>query len=64
VRARAAIEHDFLQRHDETADITRLAGEVDVPAKCMEKIPGIARLRAVKALERAGFRIARQGSIS
>jgi hypothetical protein len=27
----------------------------------MGKIPGIAHLRAVKALERAGFRIARQG---
>ena len=27
----------------------------------MGKIPGIANLRAVKALERAGFRIARQG---
>jgi len=27
----------------------------------MPKIPGIAPLRAVRALERAGFRIARQG---
>ena len=27
----------------------------------MGKIPGIAHLRAVKALEKAGFRIARQG---
>ena len=27
----------------------------------MGKIPGVAHLRAVKALERAGFRIARQG---
>jgi predicted RNA binding protein YcfA (HicA-like mRNA interferase family) len=27
----------------------------------MGKIPGIAHLRAVKALERSGFRIARQG---
>jgi predicted RNA binding protein YcfA (HicA-like mRNA interferase family) len=27
----------------------------------MGKIPGIAHQRAVKALERAGFRIARQG---
>ncbi|MGQ0541234.1 MAG: type II toxin-antitoxin system HicA family toxin [Blastocatellia bacterium] len=28
----------------------------------MPKIPGINHLRAVKALEKAGFRIARQGS--
>ena len=27
----------------------------------MGKIPGVPHLRAVKALERAGFRIARQG---
>ncbi|MBZ5583335.1 MAG: type II toxin-antitoxin system HicA family toxin [Acidobacteriia bacterium] len=27
----------------------------------MPKIPGVAHLRAVKALEKAGFRIARQG---
>jgi predicted RNA binding protein YcfA (HicA-like mRNA interferase family) len=27
----------------------------------MPRIPGIAHLRAVKALERAGFRIVRQG---
>ena len=27
----------------------------------MPKIPGIAHLRAVKALEKAGFQIARQG---
>jgi hypothetical protein len=27
----------------------------------MGRIPGIAHLRAVKALEKAGFRIARQG---
>jgi predicted RNA binding protein YcfA (HicA-like mRNA interferase family) len=27
----------------------------------MGKIPGITHLRAVKALERAGFRVARQG---
>ena len=27
----------------------------------MPKIPGVAHLRAVKALEKAGFRIAREG---
>ena len=29
----------------------------------MPKIPGIPHLRTVKALERAGFRIARQNSV-
>jgi predicted RNase H-like HicB family nuclease len=52
--------HDYLEVAKELAGERNLR-EVEVPAQRVPKIPGIPHFRAVRALEKAGFVIARQG---